>query len=233
MDKQIIPLKGIRGIIAKRMTESSNTKPRVTLHKKIRMDPLLSAMKELAVQAPDQKLSINDVLIKVVALTLREYPRINGFIDQEKVTIADSVNIGVAVAMKDGLVVPVIPSADEKHLFAIRDEVRVKAERARSGKLKPDDISNGTFTITNLGMYGIHQFTPIINMPEMAILGINAIEEIIVDVDFAQQKVIRGSYMTFSLSFDHAAIDGADAAEFLGRLENRIQQMSSDIESLV
>lgn len=221
----------MRGIIARNMTESTNTKPRVTLHKKINIDSLLSLIKdqEVLVHLPDRKLSINDVLIKSVALTLAEYPRINGIIDREQVILEESVNIGIAVALDDGLVVPVIYSADKKSLREIREEVLDKAQRARQKRLKSNEVLNGTFTITNLGMYGINQFTPIINIPEMAILGINTIEEQIVDIDFNQQKVTKENFITFSLSFDHAAIDGAHAAEFLNLLDVKIQKIRNYI----
>lgn len=231
MNEKTIPLKGMRGIIARKMTDSANTKPRVTLNKKIKVDSLLAVLKDPEVLAllPDKKLSITDVLIKVVALTLKDYPRINGIIDEEKVELKESVNIGVAVSLEDGLIVPIIHSADKKSLREIREEVLDKAQRARQKKLKSHEVSNGTFTITNLGMYGINQFTPIINLPEMAILGINTIEEQIVNIDFEQKQVTKESIMTYSLSFDHAAIDGAQAAQFLSLLDKKIQNIMNYI----
>ena len=164
---------GIRGIIAERMTLSLQTNASVTLHTEVDATAFveLRGMLNDKLQARAVSLTYTDLLVKVVANALGEHPRLNATLTDEGIHLLQEINIGVAVALEDGLVVPVVRNADTERLSEISTQVKDFAERARSNQLTPGELQGGTFTITNLGNFGIDAFTPIINPPESAILG--------------------------------------------------------------
>lgn len=206
------PMSSMRRIIARRMTESW-TYPAVTMDIKIDAGP----MKALRQALKDTcKIGYTDMIIKCTAVALTEHPLLNAAIEGEEIVLKHYVNIGFAAALDEGLLVPVIKHADRKGLAAIAAEVRQLADDARSGRLSPDALSDGTFSISNLGMYGIESFSPIINLPEVAILGVNAIQD---ELILRDEEVTVRPTMKLSLTTDHRAVDGAVAAQFLQRLK--------------
>ncbi len=211
---QVIPMTGMRQIIADRMTLSSQAAASVTLNTEVDVTEFVELRNLLnqKLSAKAVKLSYTDLLVKVVANALRQYPRLNSTLKEDGIHLMEEINIGIAVALEDGLVVPVITNADKKGLSTISNEIQTFAENARNNQLSPADLRGGTFTITNLGMFGIDTFTPIINPPECAILGVGRIvKKPIVHED----EIKIRSMMGLSLSFDHRIVDGAPAAQFL------------------
>ena len=219
---EVIPMSGIREIIAERMSLSVQTNASVTLHTEVDATAFveLRGMLNDKLQAREVSLTYTDLLVKVVANALREHPRLNATLTDEGIHLLEEINIGVAVALEDGLVVPVVQNADKERLSEISAQVRGFAERARSNQLTPSELQGGTFTITNLGNFGIDAFTPIINPPESAILGIGRIlKKPVVDND----EIVVRSMLTLSLTFDHRVVDGAPAAQFLQTVAGYIQ----------
>ena len=212
------PMNGMRKAIARNMLSSHMTSPTVTYQISVEMD----AMRDYRAQLAENglKVSYTDLLVKFVAKALTEHPLLNCSIDGEELVLKKYVNMGVAVALEGGLVVPNIPNADKKGLAQISAELKELSEAARNGALTADKLTGGTFTITNLGMYGIESFSPIINQPEVAILGVNAMEEKL--VIRKGEQVIR-LMMTISLTADHRAVDGAVAAQFLHRVKQLLE----------
>jgi pyruvate dehydrogenase E2 component (dihydrolipoamide acetyltransferase) len=209
-----IPMSTMRKAIAKNMLYSVQTSPTVTFQIKVDVSRLV----ELKARVSEEiKVSYTDLLVSIVAKILMKHPYINGRLDGDEIVFHDYVNMGVAVALDDGLVVPVIKSAHQKSLTAISAEIKDLVQKAKSGALTMADMSGGTFTITNIGMYGIDSFTPIINQPESAILGVNAIEQTPIVKDGA---IIIRPIMKLSLTVDHRIIDGAVAAKFLSSLKS-------------
>ena len=215
----VVPMSPMRKVIARRMKESQQVSAPVAYDVSVDLTALRAVRQGLA--DAGHKVSYTDLLVWVVARLLPEHPLLNCSIEGEALRHHDAVNLGVAVAVPDGLLVPVIANAHTKGLDAISAEVRALAEQARAGQLSLDALSGGTFTITNLGMFGIESFTPIINQPEVAILGVNAIT----DTPVAEngQVVIR-PVLRLSLVADHRAVDGAVAATFLAALKTRLEQ---------
>ena len=219
---EVIAMDGIRGIIAERMTLSVQTNASVTLHTEVDATAFveLRGMLNDKLQAREVNITYTDLLIKVVANALREHPRLNATLTDEGIHLLSAINIGVAVALEDGLVVPVVRDADTERLSDISARVKDYAERARSNQLTPGELQGGTFTITNLGNFGIDAFTPIINPPESAILGVGRIlKKPVVHED----EIVVRSMLTLSLTFDHRVVDGAPAAQFLQTVSNYIQ----------
>ena len=221
-ETEVIPMDGIREIIAERMTMSLQTNASVTLHTEVDATAFveLRGMLNDKLQAREVSLTYTDLLVKVVANALREHPRLNTTLTDEGIHLLPEINIGVAVALDDGLVVPVIRDADKERLSEISEQVRSFAERARSNQLTPGELQGGTFTITNLGNFGIDAFTPIINPPESAILGVGRILKKPVVHD---DEIVARSMLTLSLTFDHRVVDGAPAAQFLQTVSGYIQ----------
>ena len=219
---EVIPMGGIREIIAERMTMSLQTNASVTLHTEVDATAFveLRGMLNDKLQAREVSLTYTDLLVKVVANALGEHPRLNATLTDEGIHLLPEINIGVAVALDDGLVVPVVRNADKERLSEISEQVRGFAERARSNQLTPGELQGGTFTITNLGNFGIDAFTPIINPPESAILGVGRILKKPVVHD---DEIVVRSMLTLSLTFDHRVIDGAPAAQFLQTVSAYIQ----------
>lgn len=221
---QTIPLRGIRGRVAERMFQSWNTIPRVTEVMQVDMSATVAFREAMLGQWEQQygvRISLNDMITKAVAVALSRHPRLNATLVDSEVRVHDSINIGVAVNLDEGLVVPVILDADRKDLGQIARESRELADKARAGRLQLDEISDGTFTITNLGTTGIDLFTPIINPPQVAILGVGMIQRRPVVVGDA--LAIRPS-VYFCLVFDHRALDGVPAANFAQELQRLCTQ---------
>jgi pyruvate dehydrogenase E2 component (dihydrolipoamide acetyltransferase) len=209
----------MRKIIAKRLAESLFTAPHYNLVIEVTMD---EAMKSRAIinSVPDTKVSFNDMVIKASALALKKHPKINSQWTAESIIINYHVNIGVAVAVEDGLVVPVLPFTDGMSLSQIGASVRDLAGRAKNKKLLPTEMEGSTFTISNLGMFGITEFNSIINQPNSAILSVGAIVEKPV---VKNGQIVVGNTMMLSLACDHRTIDGATGAQFLQTLKQYIE----------
>lgn len=212
------PMSTMRKVIAKRMLESTQISPTVTFN--IKVDT--SAMKQLREDVKDvMKVSYNDILVKILSKVLLEFPLLNSSIDGNDIITRNYVNMGVAVALPEGLLVPVVKYANVKSIKEISQEIKSLSEKAKENRLTPDDLQGGTFTISNIGMYGIESFSPIVNQPEVAILGVNAIKEEAV-IENGEIKI--KPLMNLSLTADHRAVDGAVAAEFLAKLKQYIER---------
>jgi pyruvate dehydrogenase E2 component (dihydrolipoamide acetyltransferase) len=206
-------------LIARRMAESRATVPDFALEVEVDMSAALelrARLKELAESAP----SINDFVVKAAAVALRRHPRANGSFRDGRFELHDEVNVGVAVAAPDSLVVPVVRNADGKSLGAIAGEVRAMAGRVRDGAISAPELSGGTFTVSNLGMFGIDRFEGIINVPQAAILCVGAIRDRVVAVDGA--PAVR-PIMSMTLARDHRILYGADAAQFLTEIRTLLE----------
>ena len=216
--EELVPMNGMRTAIAKNMLNSHMTSPTVTANLSVDMSAMKAYREQL--KAKEIKVSYTDLLVKFVAKALTEYPLLNCSVEDNKIRYKHYVNMGVAVALDNGLVVPNVTDADKKSLTEISAEIKELAKLAREGGLPMEKLRGGTFTITNLGMYGIESFTPIINQPEVAILGVTTMED---------RAVVRGGeivirpMMTLSLTFDHRVVDGSVAAEFLQRVKNLLE----------
>jgi pyruvate dehydrogenase E2 component (dihydrolipoamide acetyltransferase) len=218
----VLPLKGMRKIIAERMKASLDTMAPANHRMDVDMSEIIALRKKLNAlyESASIKISIVDLLVKITARTLVDFPIINSSLTSEGIVLHKAVNMGIAVAVEGGLVVPVLRDAHTKSLPEIAAASRNLIDRARKGELSSEDMSGGTFTITNLGMYDVDSFIAIINPPEAAILAIGAIRERVVVENSAM--VIR-PMVSLSLSFDHRIIDGAPAADFLKTLKTRLQ----------
>lgn len=216
-DKRVAPT-GMRKVIAERMSESWHIAPMVTLNIEVDASQLKAFRAQLkgACEAKGVRLSYNDILIKICAKALTEYPMINASFDGQEIILHSNANIGLAVALDGGLIVPNVKAAQTKSLIEIAAETDALVEKAKNNRLTKDEITGGTFTITNLGMFGITTFTPIINQPESAILGVNAMVDRPVVVN---GEVVVRPIMNLSLTIDHRLIDGADGAKFLARVK--------------
>jgi pyruvate dehydrogenase E2 component (dihydrolipoamide acetyltransferase) len=210
---------GMRRAIAEKMTRSHQQVPAVTLVTRADVTEL-AALRERVNAAGGDKLSYTDFIVKAAAAALREHPLVNSLVEANQVTMRDEVNVGIAVALEAGLIVPVIRGADRMSLRQIAAASRGLAERAREGTLSPQECSGGTFTVTNLGMYGITEFTPIINVPESAILGVGAIED---HLRLGAAGIESRKLMSLCLTHDHRHIDGAPAAAFLAKIRSLLE----------
>ena len=223
---ETIPLRGMRGRVAERMFQSWNTIPRVTEVMLVDMNATVTFRQAMLAQWEQQygvRISLNDLITKAVAAALRRHPRLNATLVDQEVHLHENVNVGVAVNLDEGLIVPVIADADRKDLGQIARQSRELADKARAVpmRLSPDEVSNGTFTITNLGTTGIDLFTPIINPPQVAILGVGMVQRRPVVVGDA--LAIRPS-VYLCLVFDHRAVDGVPAANFLQELQGLLEK---------
>ncbi|MDQ7028737.1 MAG: dihydrolipoamide acetyltransferase family protein [Ardenticatenia bacterium] len=214
--EQRIPLAGMRGTIARRMQQSAHSAAQVTLHTEADVTDLVALRRQRA----DKGITYTDFIVRACALALREHPRLNAIVDDDHIRLVSGVHVGLAVALDEGLVVPVIRDADRHSVAQLAQERRRLVERARAGQLTADEMTGSTFTVTNLGPYEIDGFTPIINPPEVAILGVGRIVEKLV---IHQGKVAQRSMMVLSLTFDHRAVDGAPAAAFLQAVKGRLE----------
>ncbi|MDX6529127.1 MAG: hypothetical protein QOH41_1417 [Blastocatellia bacterium] len=206
------PLSQMRRTIAQRLVTSLGPVPHFFLTSEIDMDRAADMRSAINDLYPDLKLSINDLIIKVAAAALIQHPKVNASFQDKTIRYYEHADIGVAVATENGLITPVVRAADVKSLPAIAGEVRELAERARARKLKPEEYTGATFSISNLGMFGIDEFTAVINPPEGAILAIGAMKPRAVARD---HEVVIKQTMRVTMSCDHRVIDGAVGAEFL------------------
>ncbi len=220
---EVVPLSGIRRTTAERLGEIWSQAPHVTEGIEVDFSAILShrAVNEEAWrQSHGVAPSINDFVLKATAEALKLHPRLNATLVDGSVHQYREVNLGVAVDIPDGLVVPVIRGADTLGIVEIATQVRSLAERAREGKLRIDDYADGTFTVTNLGGLGVDWFTPVLNPPQCAILGVGRVRRVAV---FAGESIVARDIGTLVLTFDHRAIDGAPCARFLGELKGLIE----------
>jgi len=220
------PVSQMRKVIARRLSESLFTAPHFYLTVDVNMDNAISARKAIN-SKEGVKVSFNDMVIKAVALSLKQHPVINSSWLGDVIRKNDHVHIGVAVAVEDGLLVPVVRFADTKGLSQIGEEVKQYAQKAKDKKLQPADWEGNTFTISNLGMFGIDSFTAIINSPDSCILAVGGISEVPV---VKNGQVVPGNVMKLTLSCDHRVVDGASGAQFLqtlkGYLENPVSMLA-------
>jgi len=209
---QVMRLGGIRQTIATRMVQSLQTMAQVTLTTEVDVTDAMKLREGLARHWHDGGLSPLHVVLKATARALKEHPRMNAIQREHEIELVQEINVGVAVSLPEGLIVPTIRRADEKPLVQIARETHDLSSKAREGRASYEEVTGGTFTITNLGSYGIDAFTPIINAPQVGILGIGRVVEKPV---VYQGEIAKRSMMFLSLTFDHRVIDGAPAAEFL------------------
>ncbi|MFN9812774.1 MAG: dihydrolipoamide acetyltransferase family protein, partial [Deltaproteobacteria bacterium] len=214
----------MRKTIARRLTESKQTVPHFYLTIDVDAQPLLDA--RASINAPleeaksDAKVSVNDLLVKACAIALRRVPECNASFLGAEVLFHQVVDISVAVAVPDGLLTPVVRDADKKGVLAISTEIRELAKRAKDKKLKPEEMQNGTFSISNLGMFGIEEFAAVINPPEGAILAVGAVRE---EAVVQGGAIAPGKRMRMTLSCDHRVVDGAVGARFLAALKKLLE----------
>ena len=218
------PMSQMRKTIARRMTQVWANTPFFYLTMEIDMGPAMAKRKEfnndLAAAEVDAKISVNDMIVKACALALRDYPRMNTAYAGDELATFDQVHIGVAVALDEGLITPTLRDADKKSLVAISRETRELATKARDKKLKPGEYGGSTFSISNLGMYGIDHFQAVINPPESGILACGAVQQVPVVKD---GELTVGTRMKVTLTCDHRAVDGAIGAEFLRRIKKMLE----------
>ena len=218
------PLGGLRKVAATRLAESASTIPHFYLTMDVDMSRLAGLREQLIGYGEKRglaRVSVNDLIIKAAGITLRAFPAVNASLEGSEVVEYADVNVGFAVALDDGLVVPVVASADQKSVFEIAAATKSLGEKARGRGLGPEDYGYGTFTISNLGMYGVDQFTAIINPPEAAILAVGRVKDTPVAVD---GKIEIKAMMSVTLSSDHRLIDGAVAGQFLSHLRDVLEQ---------
>ncbi len=216
-----MPLQGMRRTIARRMLHNYQSVPHINFTLDADMTRTL-ALQEALQKSLGRRVSVTAILVNAVAWTLQRHPALNVHVGDEHVQPFADANIGVAVALEEGLIVPVVHAAQGLGIGAIAAAVDDLAERARAGRLAPDDVSGGTFTISNLGMFGVDHFTAIINAPEAAILAVGRIAGRFVPDD-AGLPVAR-PMMTLTLAVDHRAVDGAQAARFLADLKRALEE---------
>jgi pyruvate dehydrogenase E2 component (dihydrolipoyllysine-residue acetyltransferase) len=215
-----IPLTGMRRTIAKRLAESKFTAPHFYVTVEIDMDAAV-ALREQLIESEDVKLSYNDLVLKACAKALTRFPTVNASWTGETIQTHAEVHLGVAVSLAEGLITPVVRNADRKHVVEISREVKDLAARARDKKLKPEEFSGSTFTVSNLGMMDVTEFTAIINPPESAILAVGAVRKVPVVKD---EQVAVGHRMKVTLSSDHRVVDGALAAQFLAEVRRLLEK---------
>jgi pyruvate dehydrogenase E2 component (dihydrolipoamide acetyltransferase) len=223
-EMKVIPLQGMRRTIAERMTQSYQTTPHINFTVRVDMSRFEETRDRLntKVEATNQsKVSLTALLVKVVAWALKLHPLLNSTLKDDGIHLLPDVNLGIAVALLDGLIVPVVHRADKKSIKEVANEVNELVTRARHGQLTPTDVASGTFTISNLGPFGIEHFTAIINPHQAAILAIGTVQQEVA-VDEKDQIVLR-PMMRMTLSVDHRIVDGAVAAHFLNDLREAME----------
>lgn len=214
------PVSQMRKTIAKRLSESKFTAPHFYLKVTVDMDKAMEARKQMN-EVAQVKLSFNDIVVKAAAVALKQHPTVNSAWMGDKIRTNEHVNIGVAVAVPDGLLVPVIRYADTKSLSHISLETKEFASKAKNKELQPKDWEGSTFTISNLGMFGIDEFTAIINTPDACILAVGGINQVPV---VKNGEIVPGNTMKLTLSCDHRLVDGASGAAFLNTLKGLLEE---------
>jgi len=218
------PYKGVRKVIGDRMVESKFTAPHVYFTQKVDAEKLLDLRSQVN-EAQERKTSVNDYILKAAVIALQKYPELNASLIGDKIYKYGNVNIGLAVAAPGGLIVPVVKNAHRMSVLEISKEAGILVEKARAGKLMPDDYTGGTFTVSNLGMFGIENFTAIINPPEAGILAVSAIkDEAAVVRDAGGNKTIAiKPMMNITLTVDHRIVDGLLAAQFVTEIKRLLE----------
>jgi pyruvate dehydrogenase E2 component (dihydrolipoamide acetyltransferase) len=214
------PLTAMRRVIARRLTESKQTVPHFYLTVDCEIDALWKIRAELNAKSDSYRISVNDFVIRAAALALRQVPAANASWSDEAIILWDTVDIAVAVALDDGLITPIVKQAERKGLMAIANETKDLAARARAGKLKLEEFQGGTFSISNLGMFGVRDFAAVINPPHGGILAVGAGEQRAVVKDGA---LAVATVMSCTLSCDHRAVDGAVGAQFLAAFKKLVE----------
>jgi len=214
------PTTEMRRTIARRLVTSIGPVPHFFLTTEIEMDKAAEFRSSLAQIDPNLKVSFNDIVIKVVANSLIKHPAVNASFQDRSIRYYERADIGVAVAVEDGLITPIIRSADKKSIVEIGAEIKEKAERARTRKLRPEEYLGATFSVSNLGMFGIDEFTAIINPPEAAILAVGAIKPIPV---VRNNEIVVRQMMHVTMSCDHRVVDGATGAKFLQTVKRTLE----------
>ncbi|MDE8347858.1 MAG: pyruvate dehydrogenase complex dihydrolipoamide acetyltransferase [Acidocella sp.] len=220
-----LPNSTMRKVIAKRLTESKQNVPHFYLTSNIEIDALLKLRAELNAKSPKDgassfKLSVNDLIIKACGVALRRHPQVNASYTEDAIIMYDDVDISIAVSIPDGLITPIVRKADQLGLAAISNTMKDLGARAKTGKLKPEEFQGGGFSISNLGMFGIPEFSAIINPPQAGILAVGAGEKRAV---VKNDAIVIATMMTVTLSCDHRVVDGALGAEFLSTLKAIIE----------
>ena len=217
-----IHFSGMRETVAQRMSASQRNAAQFTLTMRADVTELQKQREELKKADTAFQATLTDVIIKAVALILAKHPRLNGWVETEKVRLPAEIHIGLAVALEEGLIVPVLRNVEGKSLGEIAAENKALAQKARDKTLTAEEITGSTFSITNLGMFGVDFFTPIINPPEIAILGVGAVSEYLLRQD---EYVAWRKSLQLSLTIDNRAVDGAPAAEFLRDLKDCLEHI--------
>jgi pyruvate dehydrogenase E2 component (dihydrolipoamide acetyltransferase) len=208
-----VPLSKLRSLIGRRMTLAKQQSPHFYLTSDLDANPLMDMRSEMNMLVPEgEKFSVNDFIIKAAALALRQFPNLNASLSEDKIIRHGEINIGIAVAVEDGLLTVVVRDVDKKPLQLISQEARSAIQRARDGRVHPDDVQGSTFTVSNLGMFEIDNFIAIINPPEAAILAIGSVSDVPV---VHENRIVPGKRVKVTLSADHRITDGAEAARWL------------------
>ncbi|WP_341808629.1 pyruvate dehydrogenase complex dihydrolipoamide acetyltransferase [Wolbachia endosymbiont (group E) of Neria commutata] len=216
----VVEVSSMRQIIAQRLVESKQTIPHFYLTVDCQVDKLVSLKNEINLADENNKVTINDLVIKAVALSMKKFPDINSSWIDRKILKYSNIDISIAVALDDGLITPIVKTADKKGILSISKEVKDLVSRARSGKLRPEEFQGGGFTISNLGMFGIKTFSAIINPPQSCIMAVGASKKQPIVVN---EKIEIAEIMTVTLSVDHRTVDGALGAKFLNAFKHYIE----------
>lgn len=221
-EDQTVPLSKMRQAIARRMAESKAQIPHIYITTEIDMAAAMELRKQVNVLLPEEgKVSVNDFVVKATALALRQFPNLNASFTGEAILRKGHVNVGIAVALPNGLMTVVCKDTDQKPLAQIGSEIKAMAGRAREGKVQPGDIEGSTFSISNLGMYGVEEFGAIVTTPEAGILAVGAVREVPVVKNGA---IVPGQRMKVTCSADHRVTDGAEVAQFLQAIKKNLEE---------
>ena len=220
---RVEPLSGMRQTIARRMVDSKQQAPHFYVTMEIDMAPAMALRGQLNALLPEaEKISVNDLIVKAAAITLRQFPGINVSFAADGIHVHDHVHVGIAVARENGLVTAVLRDCDKTSLAQLAIQTRELVARTREGRMKPDDMMGATFTISNLGMFDVEEFSAIITLPQAAALAVGAVKKM--PVVNASGQLAVGTRMKVTLSADHRVTDGAEVAKFLQALKAALEQ---------
>jgi pyruvate dehydrogenase E2 component (dihydrolipoamide acetyltransferase) len=219
---EIRELTRVQQVIARRMSQARDTVPDFQVQAEVAMDRALDLRGELKASGVETIPSLNDFVVRAAALALRDHPLANGSFQDGHIRLHDHINVGIAVASEGALIVPTIRDADQRSITDIATESRRLAERVRAGSVSPSELSDGTFTVSNLGMFGMTAIVPVVNVPQAAILGVGAVRAVLARDDAG--AIVDRHLMTLTLSCDHRILYGADAARFLAAVKELLEQ---------
>ncbi|MGN7618904.1 MAG: pyruvate dehydrogenase complex dihydrolipoamide acetyltransferase [Ehrlichia sp.] len=214
-------ISSMRKVIAERLVYSKQTIPHFYVSMDCPVDNLLKLRLEINAENPDIKVTVNDFVIKAAAMSIKKFPEMNVSWSDNRVVVFSSIDISVAVSLDDGLITPIVSNADKKSLLNISNEVKALVSKAKHGKLKPEEFQGGSFTVSNLGMFGIKEFSAIVNPPQSCIMAVGCSEERVVVVN---NQMCISNIMTVTLSVDHRVIDGVLAAKFLNCFKSYLEK---------